>query len=129
PPALPRLLFLGPEQAMIVALSGALTQCTFNVKRPYPLYRTIFSLAAEAITILATGRAYTWLGGATELFYSAALPKAIAGTIVTYFVVNTALVAGAIALSAQRSLWKVWRENFLWSGPSFMVAGAAGALA
>jgi PAS domain S-box-containing protein len=122
------LLLLGPEQAMIVAISGALTQCTFNVKRPYPRYRTIFSLAAEAITILATWRAYTSLGGVTELFYSAALPKAIAGTIVTYFVVNTALVAGAIASSTRRPLWKVWRDNFLWSGPSFMVAGAAGAL-
>ena len=123
------LLLLGPEQAMIVAISGALTQCTFNVKQPYPTYRTIFSLAAEAITILATGHAYAWLGGARELFYSAALPKAMAGTIITYFVVNTALVAGAIASSSRRPLWKVWRENFLWSGPSFMVAGAAGALA
>src|SRR6267378_3682664 len=81
------LLLLGPEQAMIVAISGALTQCTFNVKKRYPRYRTIFSLAAEAITILATGHAYTWLGGARELFYSAALPKAMAGTITTYFVV------------------------------------------
>jgi PAS domain S-box-containing protein len=123
------LMLLGPEQAMIVAISGALTQCTFNVKQRYPLYRTIFSVAAEAITIVATGRAYTWLGGGTDLSYSAGLPKAIAGTIVTYFVVNTATVAGAIAASTRRSLWKVWRDYFLWSGPSFMVAGAGGALA
>ena len=123
------LMLLGPEQAMIVAISGALTQCTVNVKQPYPLYRTVFSLAAEAITIVITGRAYTWLGGGTDLSYSAALPKAIAGTIVTYFVVNTAVVAGAIASSTRRSLWQVWRDYFLWSGPSFMVAGAGGALA
>jgi PAS domain S-box-containing protein len=123
------LLLLGPEQAMIVAIAGALTQCTFKVKQPYPLYRTIFSLAAEAITIAATGGAYASLGGVTGVLYSAALPKAIAGTIVTYFVVNTALVAGAIASSTRRPPWKVWRDDFLWSGPSFMVAGAAGALA
>jgi signal transduction histidine kinase/ActR/RegA family two-component response regulator len=44
-------------------------------------------------------------------------------------VVNTGLVAGAIALSTDRSPWTVWREDFSWSATSFMVAGSAGALA
>src|SRR6185436_14150340 len=26
-------------------------------------------------------------------------------------------------------LWRVWHDNFLWSGPSFMMAGVAGAAA
>jgi len=123
------LMLLGPEQAMVVALAGVLTQCTFHVRQPYPLYRTAFSLAAEAITILTTGQAYTLLGGTAELSLTAALPRAIAGTIATYFLVNSTLMAGAIALSTERSPWRVWRDDLLWSGPSFMVAGAAGALA
>jgi PAS domain S-box-containing protein len=123
------LMLLGPEQAVVVALAGVLTQCTFHVRQPYPLYRTAFSVAAEAITILSTGRAYTLLGGSAELLSTPALPKAIAGTIVTYFLVNSALMAGAIGLSTHRSLWRVWRDDLLWSGPSFVVAGAAGALA
>src|SRR6185295_13698210 len=36
------LMLLGPQQAMVVAVAGAWTQCTFNVRRPYPTYRTIF---------------------------------------------------------------------------------------
>ncbi|HEY7501135.1 MAG TPA: ATP-binding protein [Vicinamibacterales bacterium] len=123
------LMLLGPEQAVIVALAGVLTQCTFNVRQPYPLYRTAFSVAAEAITILSTGRAYTLLGGTVGLLATPALPRAIAGTIATYFLVNSALMAGAIGLSTRRSLWRVWRDDLLWSAPSFMVAGAAGALA
>ncbi len=55
------LMLLGPEQAMVVAVAGAWTQCTFNVRRPYPPYRTIFSMAAEAITMQATGLVYLWL--------------------------------------------------------------------
>jgi PAS domain S-box-containing protein len=43
--------------------------------------------------------------------------------------VNTVLVAGAVALSSRLPLWHVWRDNFLWSAPSFMVAGGAGAFA
>ena len=32
-------------------------------------------------------------------------------------------------MSVRRSPWEIWRDGFLWSGPSFMVAGAAGAVA
>jgi PAS domain S-box-containing protein len=123
------LLLLGPEQAMVIAVAGAWTQCTFNVKRSYPSYRTIFSMAGEAITIQTTGLVFAWLGGAPALLDMASLPKALFGGIMAYFVVNTGLVAGAIALSTRQSTWKVWHDNFLWVGPSYIVAGAAGAAA
>src|SRR5688500_6385906 len=57
------LLLLGPQAAMVIAVAAAWTQCTFKVNRRYPLHCTIFSMAAEAITIQATGLAYAWLGG------------------------------------------------------------------
>src|SRR5579863_9182934 len=53
--ALLALILLGPHHAMIIAVAGAWTQCTVKVKQPYPLYRTIFSMAATALTIQATG--------------------------------------------------------------------------
>jgi len=123
------LLLLGPRPAMIVAVAGAFTQCTVNVRRSEPWYRTVFSMAAEAVTMAATGLAYVWLGGRTVPFELAMLPRALVGAIATYFFVNTGLVAGAIAMSVRRSPWEIWRDGFLWSGPSFMVAGAAGAVA
>jgi PAS domain S-box-containing protein len=123
------LMLLGPHQAMVVAVAGAWTQCTFNVKRRYPPYRTAFSMAGEAITIQATGLVYAWLGGLAGPMTMAAMPKALVGAIVTYFVVNTGIVAAAIALSTRQRPWRVWHDNFLWSGPSFMVAGGAGAMA
>jgi PAS domain S-box-containing protein len=123
------LLLLGPQQATVVAVAGAWSQCAFRVRQPYPWYRTVFSMAAEAITIQATGLVYSSVGGAATLVPMAALPKALVGAIATYFVVNTGLVAGAIALSTRQRAWNVWHENFLWSAPSFMVAGAAGAMA
>jgi PAS domain S-box-containing protein len=121
------LMLLGPQQAMVVAVAGVWTQCTFNVRRPYPSYRTIFSMAAEAVTMQATGLVYLWLQGEPGL-HMASLPKALVGMSATYFFVNTGLLAGAIALSTRQNAWKVWNESFLWSGPSFMVAGAAGAI-
>jgi hypothetical protein len=127
--ALIALMLLSPRHAMIIAVAGAWTQCTVNIKQPYPAYRTIFSMAAEALTVQASGLAYTWLGGMPHPLPFATASKAIVGTIVTYFLVNTGLVAGAIAWSTRRPLWRIWRDDFLWSGASFMVAGTAGAIA
>ena len=121
------LLLLGPRYALLVALAGAWTQCTFNVKRSYPAYRTAFSVAAEAITMAVTGAAYTALGGRVAPLDFEAIAGPLVGAITAYFVVNTGLVATAIALSTRQSLVKIWREDFLWSGASFIVAGSAGA--
>ena len=41
-----------------------------------------------------------------------------------YFLVNTVLVAGAVALQTHTSLHTVWHRNFLWSGPSYFVSAA-----
>ena len=57
------LLLLGPQPAIIVAVAGVLTQCTYKVKKSYPLYRTLFSAAAEVLTMVATGIVYQQLGG------------------------------------------------------------------
>lgn len=122
------LLLLGPGHAVLIALAGAWVQCRYKAKQPYPIYRTIFSSAAAAITMSATGAVYVWLGGATPIV-SFAPAKPFVGAIAVYFLVNTVLVAGAIALSSRRGWVQTWRRDFLWSGASFMVAGSAGALA
>src|SRR3954447_5000087 len=97
------LLLLGPNHAMVVAVAGAWTQCTFRVKEPYPWYRTAFSIAAEAITIQATGVVYGALADTSILMPLGILARGLVAAIATYFLVNTGLVAGAIGLSSRRS--------------------------
>jgi signal transduction histidine kinase/ActR/RegA family two-component response regulator len=123
------LLLLGPRHAMVIAVAGAVTQCTVNLKQPYPLYRTVFSAAGVAITIAVTAAAYSWLGGSAGSLAFFEMAKPLVGAIAAYFCVNTSLVAAVIALSTHRSIWKVWRDDFLWSAASFMVAASAGAFA
>jgi signal transduction histidine kinase/ActR/RegA family two-component response regulator len=123
------LLLLGLRPALIIAVAGVLTQCTYKVKKSYPLYRTLFSATAEVLTMTATGIAYQQLGGSPVPVHMATLARPLVGAIAVYFVVNTGLVAGAIALTSSRSFFTVWRDDFLWSGASFMVAGSAGAMA
>ena len=114
---------------MLIASAGAWTQCTFKVKRRYPVYRTVFSVAAEAITMGATGLAYASLGGPFWPTSLEGMLGPLVAAMASYFLVNTSLIAGAIALSSGRRTWHVWRDDFLWSGASFMIAGSAGAIA
>jgi signal transduction histidine kinase/ActR/RegA family two-component response regulator len=125
------LLLLGPRHAMLIAVAAAFTQCTYKAKRSYPLYRTIFSMAAEALPMAGACVAYYWLGGPSGSFDVPllALAQPVIGAIAIYFLFNTGLVAGAIALSTGQPMRKVWRDEFLWSGVTFMVAGSAGAMA
>jgi signal transduction histidine kinase/CheY-like chemotaxis protein len=123
------LLLLGPQHAVVIAVAGAWVQCQYKAKQPYPLYRSIFSAAAAAITMAATGAVYAWDGGPTPAIAALASAKPLVAAIGTYFLVNTSLVAGAIAFSSGRSFIQTWRQDFLWGAASFMVAGSAGALA
>ncbi|HMF60193.1 MAG TPA: HD domain-containing phosphohydrolase, partial [Vicinamibacterales bacterium] len=122
------LLLLGPNETMIVAAVSAWSQCTFRIKERNPTYRTLFSMACLVVTVQAAGRLYIWLGGIPGHFDPWTLAKPLVGAATAYFVINTAMIATAIALSTRQSVLKIWNENFLWSAPSYFVgAGAAAA--
>jgi diguanylate cyclase (GGDEF)-like protein/putative nucleotidyltransferase with HDIG domain len=123
------LLLLGPNETMVVATVSAFSQCTFRIKERNPLYRTLFSMACLIVTVQAAGGVYLWLGGVPGVLYLDSLGKPLVGAATTYFLINTATIATAIALSTRQSVVKVWNENFLWSAPSYFVGAGAAALA
>jgi signal transduction histidine kinase/CheY-like chemotaxis protein len=123
------LLLLGPAHAVVIAAAGAWAQCTYKTKHPDPLHRSVFSTAAAIMTMAATGVVYRWLDGPAAPASFAGLPKPLVAAIATYFLVNTSLVAGVIALSSGRPFLPTWGRDFVWSASSFMATGSAGAFA
>ena len=77
------LLLLGPHHAMVVAAAGVWAQCVVKVRHPYPAYRTIFSVAAEVITMQATGLAYIEFGGSLPPLDLTTLSKPLVCAIAT----------------------------------------------
>ena len=123
------LLLLGPHETMVVAAASAYSQCTFRIKEPNPVYKTLFSMACLVLTVQAAGHVYIALGGHPGHFDLHGLARPLVGAATTYFIINTLTIATAIALSTRVSVVKVWNENFLWSAPSYFVGAGAAALA
>jgi len=123
------LLLLGPHETMLVTAGSALSQCSQNRRDPNPLYRTLFSIASLIITIQCAGLVFARLGGTPADMSLRAIARPLVGAATVAYLVNTGLVAIAIALSTHKRVTTVWHDNFWWIAPSYFVGAATSALA
>lgn len=64
-------------------------------------------------------------------YHAPSLPGAIvpmALAVITYFVSNTGMVAGVIALCEGRNVWRLWVDTYFWSFPYYLLGGSIVAL-
>ena len=124
------LLLMGPHATMVIAATSAWIQCTASGGEKNPLHRTMFSMTALVVTALVSSHVYLLLGGVLKMppaahggFETPAMAAAL-----SYFILNTLMVATAVGLEAGQPLRKVWNDHIVWSALSFVVgAGAAAA--
>jgi diguanylate cyclase (GGDEF)-like protein/PAS domain S-box-containing protein len=123
------LFLIGTDLTMVVAATSAFAQSTVvgpqGPAKKNPPVRVAFNVAALVLTVQAAGAAVHAFGPTRSMpLWDIAQPM-VAGAL-TYYLVNTVLVAAAIALTGGERAWKVWESNFLWTAPSYFVgAGAA----
>jgi signal transduction histidine kinase len=111
------LVLLGYRPAVwIVAIAFAIANVVFSHR---PWFKTLFNAGQNAVALAAGGLVYSVLGGVPLAgregvhFGISLIPPWVAASAV-YFVVNTILVAGAVALSTRRKLLKTWREEYIY---------------
>ena len=123
------LFALGPAPTALIAAASAWAQCTLRSgARNNPPHRVVFSIASLIVTVSVAGVPLAVIMGA-DASSLAALARAAALVAPLYFFVNTALVAGAIALSTREPVARIWQRNFLWSAPSYLAGAALAAVA
>ncbi len=115
------LLVLGPYAATVTAGLGAWSQCTLRRREQVPIFCTWFSVGALALTVQASGFAYSLLGGQPGLPLGPFHVDALIAASLVFFLVNSSLVAMAVALSTGRSPAGVWVASYLWSWPGHLV--------
>ncbi len=115
------MLVLGPAAATLTSALGVWTQATFRARKSGPRYRTWFSIAALALTVRAAWFTYTWFGGATGAAIGASALVSLAASAIVYFLSNSILVAGAVALTTRQRTLTVWHSNYasIWPGHLF----------
>jgi diguanylate cyclase (GGDEF)-like protein len=121
------LAMYGTNAAVLVAAWGGWTQCTFRTRVRNPPHQTAFSLASLALSMWVTGSVFTWMGGApigaaTPLRWE---PFGVSASV--FFVLNSGLVAGAVALTSAQRLSAIWFDFFFSSWPSYVIGAVLAA--
>lgn len=122
------LFALGPAPTVVIAALSAWAQCTLRTKARNPVHQVVFSIASLTVTVWVAGFPLGMVMGG-DSSNIASLARAVAVVAPLYFFVNTALVAGAIALSTRQPVVRIWRRNFSWSAPSYLAGAALAAAA
>ena len=116
------LIVEGASLAMFLGAIGVLIQCTVRVRRRQPIHRAAFSAAAVVIAVQLAGWGWTVLGGSvTNLTLTTTLLPLMACAI-TYYIVNTSLIVGAIAVTSSISPARAWNPEFWWSAPAYLLS-------
>jgi putative nucleotidyltransferase with HDIG domain len=124
------LLLVGPAPATITASLEALAISCLLSRDQRRVTRVLFNVAAVGLAMSAAGAVWVALdGGSWRIGDSnfALLLLATAAAIGTYFLVNTWIIALAIALEQRASVYIIWKTHFLRLGLAY-AAGAYTAL-
>lgn len=112
----------GADLAMAIAAAGVIVQCTVNVRRRQPWYRTAFSVATVVLAVRSAGLVWAALGGSVEAASGVGAVLPLVAAAVPYFAINSGLVAAAIAMSNRTSTLRCWSQSFLSTAPGVVAA-------
>ena len=120
------LLRLGPHGALAVGAVGCLSSCLHpHCQRGYQI---AFNVAVAALASWLAGLCFVWLNAGELTLHPALSIPAVAGASLVYFLLNTGATAVIISLCTGQKSFPFWRDNFLWTAPSYFVGAGIGSL-
>jgi len=118
------LLELSPLQAVALAACSVIVQCRIRVVRSFTPVQIFFNVAnVITATVLA------WYTYAALLRVNAEVAPALAAAATVYFLANTIPVVSIIGWESHSDPFKMWRQEFLWYFPFYLVGAALAAFA
>ncbi|MBI4474640.1 MAG: HD domain-containing protein, partial [Acidobacteria bacterium] len=113
------LMMLGMEAAVLVGVCGVLVQCLFPRRRISP-YNVAFNIGMITITIKIAGFGFQ---STPDIFVGGLIASFI------YYLGNSLYVSMIVSMTNRKSIFRLWHDNFLYTAPSFFIAGLLAAVA
>ncbi len=125
------VLLFGPAAATIIVLLDTLVISLWQGQLSTPV-RVLFNAAAPSVAIWTASWVFFWLSGVQPLYIESrpvlSLVPALLTLALVYFLLNTWLIAWAVAFQKQVSVFDVWRRNFSWLSLSYFSGASLAAL-
>ena len=115
------VLDLGAGQTLLMGSLGALVQCVWKPKSQIRPVQAAFSVMNIAVAVFGAYYTYHW-SFAQRL--SQGTPVLLIAASLVYFVLNTAGVAGVVALTEKKSVIDTWRNCYFWSFPFYLLGAS-----
>lgn len=112
----------GPAVAMLLAICGVTIQTLFPSRRVV-VHQLAFNTGMIALTVTATWWTHHLLASTQAMD---AISSEMTATILAsfmYFLGNSISVSLIVGLTKGMSIFSVWSNHFLYSAPSFLIAG------
>ncbi|HEY3823578.1 MAG TPA: HD domain-containing phosphohydrolase [Bryobacteraceae bacterium] len=110
-------------EAIVLGVAGTVVQCLWRPRSRPKAIRIAFSACSIALAVVA---AHAVFHGPLLRMLGELHPLLLGLAATTYFVVNTVLVAGVIALTERKSVYKTWYQTYFWILPYHLAAASVG---
>jgi putative nucleotidyltransferase with HDIG domain len=118
-------ILFGPAAALWVNLASAAVSAVTPSRKP--LRKAAFNAGQLSISALLAATTYRLAGGDVPLGAIAPTVLAVCAASAVYFLVNSSLTAGVIALTSPMPFRKVWLQNFGWMPVNYVATAVNGA--
>lgn len=118
------ILELSLPETLVIGIASTLGQFYWKPVRQLKPVQLVFNLSQ--VTLSST-LAYATYSLISIHLRHASQPLPLLAATTVYFACNSAAMSTIIALTENRSIYKIWVESYLWSLPYYLVGGAAAA--
>lgn len=116
-------ILLGPAEAALVG--GFSMFVSLRVFEEHETHKLLLSVGAVALAALLGASVFAAVAGpaSADRVVEQLIPALGAGLLV--YVVNSAVIAGAIGISSRRDPFEVWSEKYRWLAPHYLALSAS----
>lgn len=108
-------------EAIVLGVAGTIVQCLWRPRSRPKAIRIAFSSCSVSMAVMA---AHTVFHGPLNAMLGELHPLLLGLAACVYFVVNTVLVAGVIALTERKSIYGTWYQTYFWILPYHLAAAS-----